>query len=189
MFDVGFSEIVLIAVVCLIVIGPKRLPETVRFLGFWLGRIRRSLSNARADMEREFGLDEIRRELHNQEILQRLEDERKQVEQAFNKRNKTDKHTADRDPKLLEQQPAELDSQTQGSAETQSFEENPDFDFDLDSDSATHQQSSQQSGHASSDASRSTDNQNDQQSNQQTSPKTSHQTSKPAPITPVEGES
>lgn len=89
MFDVGFSEIVLIAVVCLIVIGPKRLPETVRFLGFWLGRIRRSLSNARAEMEREFGLDEIRRDLHNQELLQRLEDERKQVERAFNKTNKT----------------------------------------------------------------------------------------------------
>lgn len=89
MFDVGFSEIVLIVVVCLIVIGPKRLPETVRFLGFWLGRIRRSLTNARADMEREFGLDEIRRDLHNQELLQRLEDERKQVERAFNKTNKT----------------------------------------------------------------------------------------------------
>lgn len=80
MFDIGFSELLLIAVVCLIVIGPKRLPETVRFAGFWLGRMRRNLSRARADMEREFGLDEVRRELYNQELLGRLDDQRVRTE-------------------------------------------------------------------------------------------------------------
>ncbi len=120
MFDVGFSEIVLIAVVCLIVIGPKRLPETVRFLGFWLGRIRRSLSNARADMEREFGLDEIRRDLHNQELLQRLEDERKQVERAFNKTNKTNQGLSD--------------AETQTSSSSTDNGDATDFDGDFDGD-------------------------------------------------------
>ena len=83
MFDIGFTEMILIAVVGLIVIGPKRLPETVRFLGYWLGKIKRSVQGARQDMEREFGLDEIRRELYNEELLGRMEDERKQIEKRL----------------------------------------------------------------------------------------------------------
>lgn len=83
MFDIGFTEIILIAVVGLIVIGPKRLPETVRFLGYWVGKLRRSVQGARQDMEREFGLDEIRRELYNEELLGRMEDERKQIERRL----------------------------------------------------------------------------------------------------------
>jgi len=83
MFDIGFTEMILIAVVGLIVIGPKRLPETVRFLGYWVGKLRRSVQGARQDMEREFGLDEIRRELYNEELLGRMEDERKQIERRL----------------------------------------------------------------------------------------------------------
>jgi len=83
MFDIGFTEIILIAVVGLIVIGPKRLPETVRFLGYWVGKLRRSIQGARQDMEREFGLDEIRRELYNEELLGRMEEERKQIERRL----------------------------------------------------------------------------------------------------------
>ncbi len=83
MFDMGFSEILLIAVVSLIVIGPKRLPETVRFLGYWLGKLRRSVHSARQEMERELGLDEIRRDLHNEALLSQLDKERKQLESAL----------------------------------------------------------------------------------------------------------
>lgn len=83
MFDIGFTEIVLIAVVSLIVIGPKRLPETIRFLGYWVGKLRRSVQGARQEMEREFGLDEIRRELYNEELLSRMENERKQIEKRL----------------------------------------------------------------------------------------------------------
>ena len=83
MFDIGFTEIILIAVVGLVVIGPKRLPETIRFLGYWLGKIKRSVHGARQEMEREFGLDEIRRELYNEELLGRMENERKQIEQRL----------------------------------------------------------------------------------------------------------
>ncbi|MBQ0719095.1 MAG: twin-arginine translocase subunit TatB [Gammaproteobacteria bacterium] len=84
MFDIGFTEILLIAVVGLVVIGPKRLPETIRFLGYWVGKLRRSVHGAREEMEREFGLDEIRRELYNEELLGRLDDERKQIERRLN---------------------------------------------------------------------------------------------------------
>lgn len=81
--DIGFSELLLVIVIALVVIGPKRLPEAARFLGYWTGKLRRMLQNARADMERELGIDDIKREVHNQLRLEELDAERKQVEETF----------------------------------------------------------------------------------------------------------
>ena len=61
MFDVGFSEIVVIAVVALIVIGPERLPRTARMLGHLFGRLQRYVSEVKADISREMELDELRK--------------------------------------------------------------------------------------------------------------------------------
>ena len=61
MFDVGFSEIVVIAVVALIVIGPERLPRTARMLGHLFGRLQRYVNDVKADISREMELDELRR--------------------------------------------------------------------------------------------------------------------------------
>src|SRR5256885_11766429 len=61
MFDVGFSEIVVIAVVALIVIGPERLPRTARMLGHLFGRLQRYVNEVKADINREMELDEFRR--------------------------------------------------------------------------------------------------------------------------------
>ncbi|HEX7037618.1 MAG TPA: Sec-independent protein translocase protein TatB [Pseudomonadales bacterium] len=72
MFDVSFQELVLIAVVALLVIGPKRLPEALRTLGLWIGRMRRSFNNVRAEIEREIGMDEIRRQLHNEAVMEEM---------------------------------------------------------------------------------------------------------------------
>ena len=60
MFDIGFWEILLISLVGLVVIGPERLPAVARTLGLWTGRIRRSASRFRADLEREFQAQELR---------------------------------------------------------------------------------------------------------------------------------
>ncbi len=76
MFDIGFFELLLIAVVTLVVVGPKRLPETIHFVGLWSGRIRRSLSAARREFENEFGLDDVRRQLHNEDVMRSLEETR-----------------------------------------------------------------------------------------------------------------
>lgn len=83
MSDIGFSEILLLVAIALIVIGPQRLPEAARFLGYWIGKLRRSLQNARRDMERELGIDDIRREVHNQLLLEQLESERQQVAETL----------------------------------------------------------------------------------------------------------
>ncbi|MES2673880.1 MAG: Sec-independent protein translocase protein TatB [Pseudomonadota bacterium] len=76
MFDIGFSEIIVCAVVALVVIGPERLPETVRTVGLWVGRLKRSLHQTRVDIERQMGVDDLRRELQNEDIMRNIEDAR-----------------------------------------------------------------------------------------------------------------
>jgi sec-independent protein translocase protein TatB len=61
MFDVGFSEMVVIALVALIVIGPERLPKVARTLGHLLGRMQRYVNDVKADISREMELDELRK--------------------------------------------------------------------------------------------------------------------------------
>jgi sec-independent protein translocase protein TatB len=60
-FDIGFSEIVVIAVVALIVIGPERLPKVARTLGHMFGRLQRYVNEVKADINREMELDELRK--------------------------------------------------------------------------------------------------------------------------------
>jgi sec-independent protein translocase protein TatB len=72
MFDIGFPELVLIAVVALLVIGPERLPEALRTLGLWLGRMRRSFAAVKTEIEKEIGMDDVRRQLHNEAIMEEM---------------------------------------------------------------------------------------------------------------------
>ena len=61
MFDIAFSEIALIAVVALVVIGPERLPKVARTLGHLVGRLQRYVNDVKADINREIELDELRK--------------------------------------------------------------------------------------------------------------------------------
>jgi sec-independent protein translocase protein TatB len=61
MFDVGFSELMVIAVIALVVIGPERLPRVARTLGHLAGRLQRYVSDVKADINREIELDELRK--------------------------------------------------------------------------------------------------------------------------------
>jgi len=76
MFDIGFPELMLSAIVGLLVIGPERLPEALRTLGLWLGRMRRSFQSVKAEIEKEIGMDEVRKQLHNEAVM----DEMKRIE-------------------------------------------------------------------------------------------------------------
>lgn len=69
MFDIGFSELLLCAVVALLVIGPERLPGAARKAGLWVAHLRRSFAAVKAEVEREIGADELRQQLHNDRIL------------------------------------------------------------------------------------------------------------------------
>jgi sec-independent protein translocase protein TatB len=58
-FDVGFTELVLIGLVALLVVGPERLPELVRTTGRWIGRAQRLAREMRTELERDVGAREI----------------------------------------------------------------------------------------------------------------------------------
>jgi sec-independent protein translocase protein TatB len=61
MFDIGFSELMVIAVVALVVIGPERLPRVARTLGHLFARLQRYVNDVKADINREIELDELRK--------------------------------------------------------------------------------------------------------------------------------
>ena len=61
MFDIGFSELLVIGLVALIVIGPEKLPRVARTLGHLAGRMQRYVADVKADINREIELDELRK--------------------------------------------------------------------------------------------------------------------------------
>lgn len=65
MFDVGFSELLIIAVVALLVLGPERLPKAARFVGLWVRRARAQWYSVKAELERELASEELQRGLGN----------------------------------------------------------------------------------------------------------------------------
>lgn len=82
MFDISFFELLVCGVVALVIIGPERLPETVRTISLWIGRLKRSLRETRGELEKQLGADDIRRQLHNEEIMESLEKTRREIESA-----------------------------------------------------------------------------------------------------------
>lgn len=61
MFDIGFSELMVIGIVALVVIGPERLPKVARTLGHLLGRAQRYVNDVKSDISREMQLDELKK--------------------------------------------------------------------------------------------------------------------------------
>ncbi|BAL23104.1 Sec-independent protein translocase protein TatB [Azoarcus sp. KH32C] len=77
MFDLGFSEIVVIAVVTLIVVGPERLPKVARTVGHLLGRFQRYVSDVKSDIQREMQLEELKK------LQQQVEQQARELESSF----------------------------------------------------------------------------------------------------------
>lgn len=62
MFDVGFSELLIVAVVALLVLGPERLPKAARFAGLWVRRARAQWYSVKSELERELAAEEFKRQ-------------------------------------------------------------------------------------------------------------------------------
>ena len=76
--DISTMEFMLLVLVTLLVIGPERLPEVLRTLGLWIGRLSRSFSAMKVEIEQEIGMDDVRRQLHNESVMaqmQKIEDD------------------------------------------------------------------------------------------------------------------
>ena len=80
MFNIHSTEILLILIIALIIIGPERLPTAVKTAGLWIGRFRRSFYKVKAEIERELNTDEIRRQLHNESVLAQIDEAKAKVE-------------------------------------------------------------------------------------------------------------
>ena len=75
MFDIGFSELLLIAVVALVVLGPERLPKAARFAGLWVRRARAQWYSVKSELERDLAAEELRKSLHDtREAMRGFED-------------------------------------------------------------------------------------------------------------------
>jgi len=89
MFDIGFSELIVIALVALVVIGPERLPRVARTVGALLGRAQRYVNDVKADIEREVNLDELKN------LKSTFEEAAKSVEQSVHQAGQELQATAD----------------------------------------------------------------------------------------------
>lgn len=65
MFDIGASELFLVAIVALIVLGPERLPKAARFAGLWVRRARAQWYSVKSELERELAAEELTRSLRD----------------------------------------------------------------------------------------------------------------------------
>ena len=83
MFDIGFLELLVIALITLVVMGPERLPETIRTLSLWFGRLKQLWEKARFEIETEVGMDDIRHQLHNEQVLKELGEQKDQLEKSL----------------------------------------------------------------------------------------------------------
>ena len=91
MFDIGFSELMVIGLVALIVIGPERLPRVARTVGHLAGRLQRYVADVKADISREMELDELRkmRDEMQQAASEMETSVRKEMSQTEEELNKT----------------------------------------------------------------------------------------------------
>ena len=84
MFDIGFLELLIIAVIALVVLGPERLPHAIKVTAVWVARIKRSFNNIRTEIEKEINADEIRQEIHNATVMDELKKTKEDLEKGMN---------------------------------------------------------------------------------------------------------
>lgn len=84
MLDIGFTELLLVAVIALVVLGPERLPQAIRTTAYWVGKVRRSFQSAKEELEREIDADGIRQQLHNEAVMKELNKTREQFQNQIN---------------------------------------------------------------------------------------------------------
>lgn len=80
MFDVGFSELLVIGVIALMVVGPERLPKLARQAGFWVGRARRMVSDVKADIDREINRADLTKDFN--EVKNVIHETKSEIESA-----------------------------------------------------------------------------------------------------------
>ena len=91
MFDVGFSELLIIAVIALLVLGPERLPKAARFAGLWVRKARAQWYSVKSELELELAQEEMKKHLQDAEnsIKAPMQELQSELQQAENQANET----------------------------------------------------------------------------------------------------
>ena len=124
MFDIGFLELILVSIVGLLVLGPERLPVAVRTVGKYVGKLRRSFNNVRAEIERELKNDEIRRQLEDNPLLNDLRETGEEIRKGLSGIPSEDDTAGHRDDPHLQPQ-LEDDGEKQAGTDTDAPEDEP----------------------------------------------------------------
>ena len=117
MFDIGFSEIFVVAIVALLVLGPERLPKAARFAGLWVRRARAQWHSVKSELENELAAEDLKRS------LKQTQDSLREAQHELNAgiddaRNRIKREQAD-----LQRELDALDRDVRGAAATESDQE------------------------------------------------------------------
>ena len=110
MFDIGFFELILIAIVALLVIGPERLPHVAKSAGLWIGKMRGFVSSVKADIDQELKAEELKKIMKQHADsagVHEIIEETKSVAEDVKKQEYMLRAIVDEDDKKEVKQPAE----------------------------------------------------------------------------------
>ena len=110
MFDIGFSEIFVIAIVALLVLGPERLPKAARFAGLWVRRARAQWHSVKSELENELAAEELKRSLRD------TQDSLREAQQEFNEGLDEARNRIKREQESLQRELDALDRDVRGSS-------------------------------------------------------------------------
>jgi sec-independent protein translocase protein TatB len=110
MFDIGFSELIVIAVVALVVIGPERLPKVARTIGHLLGKAQRYVNDVKTEINREMEIDELRR------LQAEMQDAARKLETNVHQTMRETEESVQKSVKSIEDDVAELEAMPLASA-------------------------------------------------------------------------
>ncbi len=89
MFEIGFSELCMVALVALLVIGPEKLPKVARMTGFWIAKTKRTIDAVKQEINEEFQAEELRQALKNQSGMSELQNLLHETENNLNNLNQS----------------------------------------------------------------------------------------------------
>jgi sec-independent protein translocase protein TatB len=134
MFDIGFSELLVIAVVALVVLGPERLPKAARFAGLWVRRARAQWYSVKSELERELAADELKRSLHDSTAMMRDIDASVRSADADARREFDAMRSATKAITATAAVPAPAAVTPSDRRDAPGYEREPDADSDIDAD-------------------------------------------------------
>lgn len=120
MFDIGFAELLFVAVVALVVLGPDKLPTAVKTVGMWVGRIRRTVTSIQSEISEELRIEEMKRTtaIQKEELEKELSEMRQPFSDALNEESPMTAKAASPDElqkqaKEVHQEPPAKDNSTE----------------------------------------------------------------------------